>query len=195
MSSDETAPEPASEGTGDATAGETSAAATYSRIADIDSSARLDSPIAVRLDRSTPTTGDRKDAAFNISDLDDDSCRINIWSKHEIRADWSVGHWHILEQARGKVWESDGGVRRFLSSTKDMQVTHVGPNPPDEPVREADWSDDATEPSAATSPETEQSSSEPEATDGATSNTATQTQNEDGPDNILGDVVSEFDDV
>jgi hypothetical protein len=193
--SNEAASEPEPELATDATVDDTSAAATYARIADIESSARLGSPIAVRLDRSTPTTGDRKDAAFDVSDLDGDSCRINVWSKHDVRADWSVGHWYILEQARGKVWDSDGGVQRFLSSTKDMHVTHVGHNPPDEPVRGADWVGDTAESSTATSAGTEHANSASETTDGATADSATQTPVEESPDDILGDVVSEFDDV
>jgi hypothetical protein len=192
---DEVASEPAPKPTSETTANDTSAAATYSRIGTIESNSRLDAPIAVRLDSPIPRSGDRKDAAFRVTDLDGDSCPFNIWSTHEIRADWSVGHWYILAQARGKVWDSDDSTQRFLSSTTDMDVTHVGANPPDEPVHGADWADTTTESSTSTSATTTESQSEPNTSTVATADSGGQPSDEETSDDILDSLTSEFDDL
>jgi hypothetical protein len=152
---------------------------SFATIAEITEDARLDQPIAVKICDIVNKSGDTKQVGLLVEDIEGDQCRLNIWHTHGIELTWQEGHWYVLEEARGKVWTNKRGqTERQLSSTGDLRVEHVGSDLPsrgDNGTNCHSKSKDETD----TTPESAQ---EPPA-------------DEDESGTILGEVMSEFDDL
>ncbi|WP_267644044.1 homing endonuclease associated repeat-containing protein [Haloarchaeobius amylolyticus] len=69
--------------------------------------------------------GSRRDATVKVKMPDGGELDFQLWSKHDIDADWETGATYRIEQARHKVWNSSTGVGRSLSSTRDCIVTRI----------------------------------------------------------------------
>lgn len=139
-SSEESAPdgsEPSDASGRDSSAGPSEAirnAVTF--IGDISEDGRLDDPIVVECVADEGGKGSRKTAVLQVADLEGETCKLTIWTKHQVETDWTTGHMYLLENARGKVWPEEGTISRQLSSTKDLVVTDLGSSITDDEVLE-----------------------------------------------------------
>ncbi|MFC6720288.1 homing endonuclease associated repeat-containing protein [Natrialbaceae archaeon GCM10025896] len=117
---------------------------------------RIDSQFLIQVADVDKRVGNQKTAQLDVRDQNGREIKMNIWSKHNIDRDWTEGEWYALENARGKVWESnDGTTRKQLSSTKDLNVIELGPDFTPNTASTEDTSETAseTEKSGATTDE------------------------------------------
>jgi hypothetical protein len=140
---------------------------SFATIGDIDEDGRIDKQLAVKVVNMSEEYDNKKQSSLLVEDIYGDQCRLNIWKKHDLSISWNIGDWYLLEQARGKQWTNKHGEsNRQLSSTKDLQVTHVGIEKPEKTV------------------------------ENTASPTGTNTETEgESNDDILDDVIEEFDDL
>lgn len=175
---------------------------SFATIGEITEDGRIAGQLAVKVTNFSKKTGAKKQASLLVEDIDGNQCRLNVWQKHDVTVSWKSGHWYLLEQARGKHWtDKRGKANRQLSSTKDLQVTYVGVERPEE-------TDDGTVSSVGTSSGRESSTDGDSGSEGTTlqPNGAEDSEssdkrtgggsNEDEPDNeILDEVIDEFDEI
>jgi hypothetical protein len=77
------------------------------------------------------STGQKKEANFYFEDINGGTAWCNVWATHDVGVEWTIGHWYLLENARGHVWTNDDGEQnRSLSSTSDLRVTDFGTTKP-----------------------------------------------------------------
>lgn len=82
--------------------------------------------LVVKVDQSKNSDGSKKDDILQVSDVDDNSVKLTLWSKHSIVSNWTVGNWYWLHNPRVKVWKSSGTTKRKLSSTNDFMAEDMG---------------------------------------------------------------------
>jgi hypothetical protein len=171
-------------------------------LASVTDNSRLDGAIVVKLTREASRTGQKKDASFQVEDLEGATAWFNVWSTHDIDVAWEVGQWYVLENARGKAWTSDGQQKRALSSTKDLDVTELGTAKPTADTvtdttpaktttaavtdNTGNYTDTSGEDTTAASGTQDSSETEDDASDSAA---------DDDDDDILDEVMGEFEDL
>jgi hypothetical protein len=148
-------------------------------IEEISDDARLDGPVVVRCTSVETPRGDRKAHTLFVEDHQGNTCRLNIWTKHELGVDWKEDSWYLLEEVRGKVWGEAGDRTRQLSSTRDLTVTELGTELSTDAIQAA--IDDSSK-EAGTGTDSE----EPDHSDDS------QSDDSEGDTGILGDVMGEF---
>ncbi len=139
---------------------------SFTVLGDITEDGRLDQPIAVQILELLNVSGDRKETSLAVEDIEGDRCQMNLWRTHSDEVTWNrkVSHWYMLSNARGKTWTTDDGeTKRRLSSTRDLDVHHVGTDPPVNMVKTA--SPGTTKNSERTADESEQADSVSDATE------------------------------
>jgi hypothetical protein len=175
--------------------------AVFATIGGITEDRRLQRPITLNVIDVADQPDDQKEAHLVVEDLSGDRCGLNIWRKHEVNVHWDTGHWYILDHARGKQWTNGRGEsNRQLSSTRDLEVQHVGTEKPQEwtlePTGDSKSTGDDAE-SAGTERASGQNTAQSTESAGSDSNFSDEdTSDESGgdeKDGILGEVVSEFD--
>lgn len=145
-------------------------------IAQISDNARLDWPLAVKIIEIREDGGSRKQSTLRVEDIDGDRCQLHIWEGHDVTQTWQAGTWYVLEELRGKVWTINGQTHRLLSSTRDLRIDPIGS---DKPSRQQFRTG---------------SSSESES-DASVDRDSHQELSADEDDSILGELMSEFDDL
>jgi hypothetical protein len=93
---------------------------------DIPENSRLTAPYIARIAYRVTDPGSAKDAKLWVTDVNGDSCWLNIWSRHRIDAEFVDGHWYQLGELQGDIFERDGEDERRLGSTRDMRVQDLG---------------------------------------------------------------------
>jgi hypothetical protein len=151
----------------------------FARISDVTEDGRLSDPIALKVCYELDDTSEKKDASLDVEDFDGNQCWLHIWRTHDIDMAWEKDQWYVLTDPRGKQWtDKNDEIKRQLSSTKDLQVTHVGDSPP----TETNAMDSTSDPTPTQSDE----SQEP---------TDTDTDSGDDADDILNEIMTEFEDI
>jgi hypothetical protein len=150
----------------------------FARISDVTKDDRLSDPIAIKVCYELDDTSEKKDASLDVEDIGGNRCWLHIWMTHDIDMAWEKGHWYVLTDPRGKQWvDKNDETKRQLSSTKDLQVTHIGDSPPTET--------NATDSSSDPTPTQSDESQEP---------TDTETDGDDDADDTLNEIMTEFED-
>jgi hypothetical protein len=96
---------------------------------DIPGNSRLPSSIALQVKEKKRTRSNRVDGRYLVADLNGKEFELKLWQKHGLNVEFEVDTWYVLSEARGTVWESDGGVHRLLDSTRDLTVVECGSQP------------------------------------------------------------------
>jgi predicted flap endonuclease-1-like 5' DNA nuclease len=171
----------------------------YATIDDISEDARLARPIPVRVRTISSDTGEKKDVSLHVEDLEGDRCWLNVWEKHDVDVKWKIGHWYVLEHARGKLWTNKRGkTDRQLSTTRDFRVFHVGRERPEESLGQEDRPSLEDESDRTEDVPGEEADSTPLVSTEETPGDSPPETDEDAPresEDILGEIMSEFEDL
>lgn len=94
---------------------------------DIPNNERISDRVEVTLVEISSSNNSKVDYELTVKDDEGNTVPMKIWATHDIEALWNESHRYEFTNARGKVWTKNG--RRFarLSSTKDLEVTDLGP--------------------------------------------------------------------
>lgn len=98
-----------------------------STIISIPDGERVDSPLLVRVEsvRDTPLSDDSP--VVSVADRNENIFNINVWENHNIHTDWKVGHWYVVKQARGRIYQTETNeIERELTTTSDTDVVPFG---------------------------------------------------------------------
>jgi len=152
---------------------------------------RLEEQLLVRVTGQQHPNGDRKTAILELIDRDGTPFKMDIWTTHDIEAEFTTDTWYAVKHARGKVWGHDEGdeFKKRLSSTTGLEVHEIGPEKPDQ-SRLVDSPNQNEKRTPATDSQTDESST----TTGQASNTAESDDAErlEEEGGILEDIKSEF---
>jgi tetratricopeptide (TPR) repeat protein len=105
----------------DAETGSEERPTNFAAFDDMTPNKRFSDGLAIKLDE-TAYAGSKRDAVFDISDHTGETIRFNFWSKHDLDYPTETGVWYVVNEVRLQQWESDGEMKRNLSSTRD--TTH-----------------------------------------------------------------------
>ena len=148
--------------------------------------------------------GDKKTHVLDIEDRTGTDLTMDIWKTHNLSYEWTANHWYAVSNARGSVWEAkDGETMKRLSSTKDLEVIHLGTDF-DPLTAEGSHADSTNTTSTADTATTESPASKSTSTaDTATAESPSadstsnseQSDSSSSDDDLFDDIVSEFDEI
>lgn len=87
---------------------------------------RVDSSLLVRVEsvRDTPLSDDSP--VVSVSDRNENIFDVNVWENHNIHTDWKVGHWYVVKQVRGHIYQTETNeIERGLTTTSDTDVVPI----------------------------------------------------------------------
>lgn len=169
--------------------GESAEETSWESIPDND---RLEKQLLVGVTGTRDPHGDRKSVVVEVVDRYGTEFDFDVWVKHDVDTDWTVGEWYALSNTRGTVWEdSDGETCKRLSTTRDLEVEELSASftPETGSVQDELPSADSTQQDRAST------TSSAGVTSGGDSNGSSDTGESDGESGIFEAIKSDFEEL